>query len=155
MMTSNPTDATSSTAGYQGHLTGGDGMLASRLHNPTHPSLVQVVFNNGSYNSHLISLQNFSKGDLITPFAPHADFASKKSYSTVQTGQDTHIELNSDLLYCNHSCDPNVAFVIGDANDKSSWKARAEKDIKKGDTLTFCKFPPPLRLLFPSAEYER
>ncbi|EST08591.1 SET domain protein [Kalmanozyma brasiliensis GHG001] len=137
MMTSNPTSAVPSASSYQGHLTGGDGMLASRLHKPTHPSLVQVVFNNGSYNSHLISLQNFSRGDLITPFSPHADFASAKSYSTVQTGPETHIELNSDLLYCNHSCDPNVAFVIGDARDKASWKARAEKDIKKGDILTF------------------
>lgn len=142
MMTSNPTAAPSSE--YQGHLTAGDGMLASRLHRPTHPSLVQVVFNNGSYNSHLISLQNFAKGDLITPFAPHADFAKQKSYSTVQTGEKTHIELNSDLLYCNHSCDPNVAFVIGNAEDKSSWKARAEKDIKKGDILTFCKSTPSL-----------
>ncbi|GAC98302.1 galactose-proton symport [Pseudozyma hubeiensis SY62] len=140
-MASNPTSA----ATYQGHLTAGDGMLASRLHKPTHPSLVQVVFNNGSYNSHLISLQNFSRGDLITPFSPHADFASTKSYSTVQTGPSTHIELNSDLLYCNHSCDPNVAFVIGDAKDKSTWKARAEKDIKKGDILTF---------FYPSTEWQ-
>lgn len=96
-----------------------------------------MIFNNGSYNSHLISLQNFSRGQLITPFSPHADFASTKSYSTVQTGRNTHIELNSDLLYCNHSCDPNVSFVIGDAQDKSSWKAVAEKDISKGDILTF------------------
>ncbi|CBQ69673.1 conserved hypothetical protein [Sporisorium reilianum SRZ2] len=131
MMASNPTSA------YQGHLTAGDGMLASKLHKPTHPSLVQVVFNNGSYNSHLISLQDLSKGELLSAFAPHADFAATKSYSTVQTGPSTHIELNSDLLYCNHSCDPNVAFVIGDARDKSSWKARAEKNIKKGDILTF------------------
>ena len=129
-----------STEGYQGHLTAGDGALASRLHRPTHPGLVQVIFNNGSYNSHLISLQKFNKGDWITPFAPHADFATTKSYSTVQTGPETHIELNSDLLYCNHSCDPNVAFVIGNATDKSSWRARAEKDINKGDTLTFCKY---------------
>ncbi|CDU22181.1 uncharacterized protein SPSC_00811 [Sporisorium scitamineum] len=141
MMTSNPT----SPAAYQGHLTAGDGMLASRLHKPTHPSLVQVIFNNGSYNSHLISLQDFSKGDLISAFAPHADFAATKSYSTVQTGPSTHIELNSDLLYCNHSCDPNVAFVIGDAQDKSSWKARADTNIKKGDILTF---------FYPSTEWQ-
>lgn len=124
---------------YQGHLTAGDGALASRLHKPTHPSLVQVIFNNGSYNSHLVSLQNFSKGDLITPFSPHADYASAASYSTVQVGEARHIELNSDLLYCNHSCDPNVAFFIGNADEKGSWCARAERDIKKGDTLTFCK----------------
>lgn len=148
MMTSTPTHTPSSTEGYQGHLTSGDGLLASRLHRPTHPSLVQVIFNNGSYNSHLISLQSFSPGDLITPFAPHADFASTKSYSTVQTGPNTHIELNSDLLYCNHSCDPNVAFVIGDAKDKQSWKAKALKKIDKGDVLTFCKHPYPNSLLF-------
>ncbi len=64
----------------------------------------------------------------------------------MQTGAETHIELNSDLLYCNHSCDPNVAFVIGDARDKSTWKARAEKEIKKGDILTFCRYTPAFRV---------
>ncbi|KAJ1036004.1 hypothetical protein NDA13_000659 [Ustilago tritici] len=139
-MTSSPNPAPSSTSsesGYQGHLTLGDGLVASRDHRPTYPSLLQVIFNKGSYNSHLISLRTFLPGDLITPFAPHADLATTRSYSTVQTGPWTHIELNSDLLYCNHSCDPNVAFLIGDADDKQSWKAEAIKKIDKGDTLTF------------------
>lgn len=142
MMTSSPNPAPSSTSsesGYQGHLSLGDGLLASHDHRPTHPSLLQVIFNKGSYNSHLISLRTFLPGDLITSFAPHADLATARSYSTVQTGPWTHIELNSDLLYCNHSCDPNVAFHIGDAEDKESWKAKAIKKIDKGDTLTFCK----------------
>lgn len=142
MMTSSPDLAplsTCSESGYQGHLSLGDGLLASRDHRPTHASLLQVIFNKGSYNSHLISLRALLPGDLITAFAPHADLASTRSYSTVQTGPWTHIELNSDLLYCNHSCDPNVAFLIGDAKDKQSWKAKAIKKINKGDRLTFCK----------------
>ncbi|CCF49182.1 hypothetical protein NDA11_007606 [Ustilago hordei] len=140
MMTSSPNRAplsTCSESGYQGHLSLGDGLLASRDHRPTHASLLQVIFNKGSYNSHLISLGAFLPGDLITAFAPHADLASTRSYSTVQTGPWTHIELNSDLLYCNHSCDPNVAFLIGDAEDQQSWKAKAINKINKGDTLTF------------------
>lgn len=125
---------------YAGHLSKGDGALAAAQHTPTHPALIQVEFNNGSYNSRLVALQSFRRGQLITKFLPHASYTTQVSYSTVQVGEQKHIELNSDLLYCNHSCDPNVRFDVS-STDKSGWAAVAEKDIQKGDTLTFCKSP--------------
>ncbi|GAA6028513.1 hypothetical protein JCM8097_007258 [Rhodosporidiobolus ruineniae] len=62
-----------------------------------------------------------------------------------------HIELNSDLLYVNHSCDPNVVFDVNgveagpEEEDESGrwegrWRVRAEKDIAKGEILTFAYF---------------
>ncbi|KAN0060352.1 hypothetical protein ACQY0O_007681 [Thecaphora frezii] len=128
---------------YTAHLSSGDGLAASLTHTATHPSLLQVQFANGSYNSRLIALVPFSKGQLISPFLPHADYVSAPSYSTVQVDEDKHIELNSDLLYCNHSCDPNVGFCVD--GDKEHWKAVAIKDIEKGDTLTF---------FYPSTEWQ-
>ncbi|PWY96984.1 hypothetical protein BCV70DRAFT_203252 [Testicularia cyperi] len=120
---------------YGGHLSKGDGMLASQGHKPTHPSLIQVEFNNGSYNSRLIALQSFKQGQRITKFLPHASYTPHVSYSTVQVDEAAHIELNSDLLYCNHSCVPNVRFDV--SGDKHTWAAIADRDIAKGDTLTF------------------
>ncbi len=32
------------------------------------------------------------------------------AYTSVQTGRDSHVELNSDLVYCNHSCAPSLEF---------------------------------------------
>lgn len=123
---------------YTGHLSSGDGLAASKSHVPTHPSLIEVEFANGSYNSRLISLVNLKKNEVLTIFAPHVTSASAPSYSTVQVAREAHIELNSDLLYCNHSCDPNVRFEVG--GERGEWKAVAEKEVKKGDTLTFCEF---------------
>ncbi|EPQ28179.1 uncharacterized protein PFL1_04506 [Pseudozyma flocculosa PF-1] len=124
------------TSVYTGHLSAGDGLAAAATHVPTHPSLIQVEFANGSYNSRLVSLVSLKRDEVLTTFAPHVTAAPRPSYSTVQVAEDAHIELNSDLLYCNHSCDPNVRFVVA-GDDKRQWKAVAEKDIKKGDTLTF------------------
>lgn len=121
---------------YAGHLSKGDGLLASQGHTPTHPGLIRVEFNNGSYNSRLLAEVPFKRGQIITLMTPHLTSAASPSYSTVQVGENAHIELNSDLLYCNHSCDPNVRFDVS-AADKSTWAAVAEKDIAKGDTLTF------------------
>src|SRR5262249_3108281 len=61
------------------------------------------------------------------------------AYSSCQVSEDSHIELNSDLLYCNHSCDPTVAF------DMENMEVRALKDIEEGDAVTF---------FYPSSEWD-
>ncbi|GBF60235.1 hypothetical protein TMEN_2647 [Trichophyton mentagrophytes] len=82
--------------------------------------------------------------------------AAVKAYSTVQVSRDAHIELNSDLLYCNHSCDPNVRFVTSTlaadslqgppgasvAGALEVWSTRA---IRAGEELRF---------FYPSTEWE-
>lgn len=67
-----------------------------------------------------------------------------KAYTSVQFEEETagpegrggHFELNSELVYINHSCEPNVAFELpgrwsGLAEGK--WRLRSLCDIKKGD----------------------
>lgn len=82
--------------------------------------------------------------------------AAVKAYSTVQVSRNAHIELNSDLLYCNHSCDPNVRFVTSTlaadslagppgapiAGALEVWSTRA---IPAGEELRF---------FYPSTEWE-
>ncbi|KDN39018.1 hypothetical protein K437DRAFT_259220 [Tilletiaria anomala UBC 951] len=127
----------SSTAAYAGHMSNGEPTALSQSYVPTHPGLFYVQFQPGSYNSSLTALRDFAKGETIASM----DAARESKlirYSTVQVAEDRHVELNSDLLYCNHSCDPTVVFDVSSGGpNPSDWKAKAWKNIKKGDTLTF------------------
>ncbi|KAH7069967.1 hypothetical protein BKA63DRAFT_92495 [Paraphoma chrysanthemicola] len=100
--------------------------------------LLRVEHNPGSFASRAVSL---------VTLPPHAIFARISSptpatvaYSSVQASRDLHIELNCDLVYVNHSCDPSVVF------DMQRWEVRVgEKGIKEGEELTF---------FYPSTEWE-
>ncbi|KAJ5732228.1 hypothetical protein N7493_003709 [Penicillium malachiteum] len=120
-----------------------DPLPAVPLHNelppPSHPDRLLVnrspkAFGSGAYS--LIDLPAgalFAKINTATP--------GKKAYTSVQTGTDTHIELNSDLVFCNHSCAPSVVF------DMARMEVRVvdERPLKKGDALTF---------FYPSTEWD-
>ena len=76
---------------------------------PSHPAIQQVIINEAEYTSK--SLSKIS----LAPFAEYAkmsfppcSIASEATYATVQIGRDKHLNLNSDLLYINHSCDPSL-----------------------------------------------
>ncbi|CAL5869895.1 uncharacterized protein PFLUO_LOCUS4128 [Penicillium psychrofluorescens] len=106
---------------------------------PTHPDRLRVnrspkAFASGAYS--LIDLPAGAVFAQITNPTP-----GKKAYTTVQTGPDTHIQLNSDLVYCNHSCAPSVVF------DMARMEVRVVDDrpLKAGDALTF---------FYPSTEWE-
>ncbi|KAK0650738.1 hypothetical protein DIS24_g6576 [Lasiodiplodia hormozganensis] len=70
----------------------------------------------------------FARITLATP-------APAPVYTTVQCGADAHVELNSDLRYINHSCEPNLIF------DMDAMEVRVnpllEDGLKEGDELTF------------------
>jgi len=108
-------------------------------HQPSHPGLISVKQGTGSFSSHSTSLQNLAAGSLFTKL--DTTTPSSAAYSTVQVGPDAHVELNSDLLYTNHSCDPSLVF------DMSAMKVRvvADRALKKGDMLTF---------FYPSTEWK-
>ena len=67
--------------------------------------------------------------------------ASQRAYSSVQVGENQDIELNSDLVYCNHSCDPSVIFDMA----KFEIRVVADKPLKKDDDVTF---------FYPSSEWK-
>ncbi|GAA6015846.1 hypothetical protein JCM10207_008816 [Rhodosporidiobolus poonsookiae] len=86
-----------------------------------------------------------------SPAAAAAAGVPETYFSTAPPSTRRHIELNSDLLYVNHSCDPNVAFDVGGREaeegeeDESGawdgrWRVRALKDIAEGEILTFAYF---------------
>jgi len=43
---------------------------------------------------------------------PPCTKAERPTYATVQMGRDEHLDLNSDLLYINHSCEPSLVSLV-------------------------------------------
>ena len=80
---------------------------------PSHPDIQQVIINEAEYTSKSlsrVSLPPFSVYAKMT--FPPCSIASESSYATVQMGKGTHLNLNSDLLYINHSCDPSLVKTL-------------------------------------------
>ncbi|KAI8991009.1 hypothetical protein BDF20DRAFT_811117 [Mycotypha africana] len=106
---------------------------------PTHPDDFRVVCQGPpeSFTSKLVAQRAFTKGAVIA----HMEGLTPgdKRYSTVQISKDKHIELNSDLVFMNHSCDPSAHM------DVDGMVVSALKDILPGDELTF---------FYPSTEWD-
>ncbi|KAL2759579.1 hypothetical protein ACRALDRAFT_2023751 [Sodiomyces alcalophilus JCM 7366] len=79
---------------------------------PSHPDVQEVI---KASDTEFLT-KSVSKVHL-PPFAifaklsfPPCTFVKQPTYATVQCGRDKHFDLNSDLLYINHSCDPSLFF---------------------------------------------
>ncbi|EUC59539.1 galactose-proton symport protein, putative [Rhizoctonia solani AG-3 Rhs1AP] len=109
------------------------------------PELFEVDIQPGSFNSSLRSLVAFKEGQLMAHLIGMTKVPTK-TWTSVQCGlgQSDHLELNSTLVYANHSCSPN-AIVDVSSIDSSEWHFRALKDISPGDNLTF---------FYPSTEWD-
>ncbi|KAI8374163.1 uncharacterized protein BYT42DRAFT_575320 [Radiomyces spectabilis] len=107
----------------------------------SHPGLFKIVRQGPpeAFSSKLVTERPFEKGAVIvnlTGLTP-----GPKRYSSVQISENDHIELNSDLLYMNHSCDPSV-----DVDVSAERRAIiALKELKAGDEMTF---------FYPSTEWD-
>ncbi|KAL4803805.1 hypothetical protein BDV18DRAFT_162814 [Aspergillus unguis] len=111
----------------------------SKEKQPTHPTLLRVNYSPAAFSSSASSLVSLPAGSLfakITTATP-----AKKAYTSVQTSRDEHIELNSDLVFCNHSCEPSLNFDMG----KMEVRVVEGRDLKEGDALTF---------FYPSSEWD-
>ncbi|ERT00168.1 hypothetical protein HMPREF1624_03537 [Sporothrix schenckii ATCC 58251] len=111
---------------------------------PSHPEIQEVLI--GSNGDSEFTTRSISRVDL-PPFALFAPMASPPvtpaaaaTYATVQVGRNQHINLNSDLLYINHSCEPSLLF---DTSSRNIWVG--PKGLKAGDELTF---------FYPSTEWD-
>ncbi|KAI0436419.1 hypothetical protein F4803DRAFT_542287 [Xylaria telfairii] len=62
-------------------------------------------------------------------------------WSSVQAGKNLHIELNSILVYVNHSCIPTLEFDM----ERMEVRVSRNRDLKKGDLLSF---------FYPSTEFK-
>ena len=83
---------------------------------PSHPDIQEVIITNDSATS--FSTKSISRVTL-PPFGLFAklDFppctrADEPTYATVQMGKNEHLNLNSDLLYINHSCEPSLVSFL-------------------------------------------
>ncbi|KAI9353954.1 hypothetical protein BD770DRAFT_347661 [Pilaira anomala] len=106
---------------------------------PTHPNDFKVVTNGPpeSFSSKLCAVRAFPKGSTIARLEGLTP--GPKRYSTVQVSKSKHIELNSDLVFMNHSCDPSTHMNVDSA------RVTATRDIAAGDELTF---------FYPSTEWD-
>ncbi|KAL1871579.1 hypothetical protein VTK73DRAFT_2008 [Phialemonium thermophilum] len=108
---------------------------------PSHPDIQEVIINEAEFTSKSLSKV------ALPPFAvyakmsfPPCTIADEPTYATVQISRDKHLNLNSDLLYINHSCDPSLIF------DTTNFDILVgPKGLKPGDELTF---------FYPSTEWE-
>ncbi|TFY72938.1 hypothetical protein EVG20_g98 [Dentipellis fragilis] len=107
---------------------------AQENYTPSHPGLFAVEFKPGDFSSACIASK--AQGETIALLEGLTQ--GPKAYTSVQcgSGPEDHIELNSDLVYVNHSCEPNVAFDLS-SPDRSKWHARALKPIRAGESMTF------------------
>ncbi|KAI5785842.1 hypothetical protein EDC01DRAFT_718042 [Geopyxis carbonaria] len=101
---------------------------------PTHPDLIKVNRLPGFYATYATSLKSLPAGSKFCPLTTSASTsASKPTYATVQTGHNSHINLNSDVVYVNHSCVPSLEFDAA----RNEVRVSRNRDLKVGDTLTF------------------
>ncbi|MCJ1318592.1 hypothetical protein MMC15_003922 [Xylographa vitiligo] len=94
------------------------------VHHPgSHPSKFFA-----SYSTSLVSLPARALFARLTGLTP-----TTQSYSSVQASRTLHIELNSALLYIDHSCAPSLEF------DMARFEVRVARDrpLREGDKLTF------------------
>lgn len=98
---------------------------------PTHPTVLHVHRSPKAFSSSAISQTDLPPGAVfakITTATP-----ATKAYTSVQTGRNTHIELNSDLVFINHSCTPSLNFDM----HRMEVRVVDDRPLRKGDLLTF------------------
>ncbi|KAL4921473.1 hypothetical protein BDW62DRAFT_208453 [Aspergillus aurantiobrunneus] len=106
---------------------------------PTHPTLLRVQRSPKAFASSAVSEVSLPAGSLFTKITTATP--SPKAYTSVQTGRSTHIELNSDLVFCNHSCEPSLNFDM----ERMEVRVVDNRPLNKGDALTF---------FYPSSEWD-
>ncbi|KIR51452.1 hypothetical protein I315_06151 [Cryptococcus gattii Ru294] len=122
-----------------------------KTYQPTHPDLFRVEFTASKgleegYASRLVALRDFAPNGLIAPLT-NISLAPEKAYSSVQfgTGPRDHLELNSDLLFMNHSCSPTTEVHLPPFRPNEWGVYATSKGLKKGESLEF---------FYPSTEWD-
>lgn len=103
--------------------------------------LLRVEHLEGDFASRSVSLVDLPPGAIFARIT--SPTPATCAYTSVQASRDLHIELNSDLVYVNHSCRPTLLF------DMTKWEVRVNPDLdgglSAGDELTF---------FYPSSEWD-
>ena len=76
---------------------------------PSHPEVQEVIINEAAFTTKSLSRVALPPFGLFAKLEfPPCTVAPEPTYATVQMGRDSHLDLNSDLLYINHSCEPSL-----------------------------------------------
>lgn len=76
---------------------------------PSHGEIQEVRFASGGFMTKSYSKIHVPPFGLFAKLEfPPCTKAEKPTYATVQMGRNEHLNLNSDLLYINHGCDPSL-----------------------------------------------
>ncbi|KAI0974859.1 hypothetical protein F4678DRAFT_421085 [Xylaria arbuscula] len=94
----------------------------------------------GDFKSQAESLVDLPAGSLFTRITG-ATVLPEPSWRSVQAGRNLHLELNSDLVYINHSCAPSLEWDM----ERMEIRVGRDRDLKKGDLLSF---------FYPSTEFK-
>lgn len=85
--------------------------LAPSWAQPSHPSIqeVRLPSDPSQFTTKSLSKVNLAPYGVFAKLAfPPCSRVEKPTYATVQMGKNQHLNLNSDLIYINHSCDPSL-----------------------------------------------
>ncbi|KAI8826165.1 uncharacterized protein EV422DRAFT_515594 [Fimicolochytrium jonesii] len=104
----------------------------------THPHLF-LVHSSPNFQSKMTATTHFTPNTVLLSFADTMTPVPKPSYTTVQISTTEHIELNSNLVYLNHSCDPSCVI------DTVKKEVRVVREVREGEELTF---------FYPSSEWD-
>lgn len=107
---------------------------------PDTASLLQVSRGEIPFSSSATSKVFLPAGALFARITT-ATYTPHQTYSSVQVGPEVHVELKSDLLFIDHSCQPSLEF------DMARFEVRVVKDrpLCEGDKLSF---------FYPSTEWK-
>lgn len=77
----------------------------------SHPSLlyIETPDTDAPFSTRIRSLVDLPPSAVFAEMAcPPGTVVSQATYQTLQVGEHTHVSLNSDLEYLNHSCEPTL-----------------------------------------------
>ncbi|KAI1362516.1 hypothetical protein F5Y08DRAFT_311814 [Xylaria arbuscula] len=114
-------------------------LLPARVNSDLDRVLTVKQIKSGEFQSWAESLVDLPAGALFARIEG-VERTSKPTWSSVQAGRDLHIELQSNLVYINHSCVPNLEMDM----ERMEVRVSRSQDLKKGDKLTF---------FYPSTEF--
>ncbi|KAJ3036110.1 hypothetical protein HDV00_003086 [Rhizophlyctis rosea] len=97
-----------------------------------------VIKKPGDFQSKLVTRVPFRKGEVLAHLQD-VERNAEKRWSSVQVSPTEHIELRSELVYMNHSCDPSVHI------DTTMMAVVAGRDLQSGDEICF---------FYPSTEWD-
>ncbi|KAL8981570.1 MAG: hypothetical protein Q9205_003687 [Flavoplaca limonia] len=107
---------------------------------PSHPKLIKVHRIAGAHLSYSTSLVSLPAGSLFSPIENHF-FVKDRDWTSVEAADGTHIDLNSDLFFVNHSCAPSLEYDV----NRMEVRVSRDRDLHRGDLLTF---------FYPSTEWD-